>query len=416
MQRPEMIVQPKSVEDIIQVIRHAKLIGKKISVCSGGHSWSANHVRSNSILIDMSGFDQYEINKDGMTATAGPGVSGSDLLIELFRRDLFFPAGHCKGVCIGGYLLQGGFGWHSRKLGMACESVTGIDLVTADGEYVHASEQENADLYWAARGSGGGFFGVVVRFHLKLHKRPKYCGGIMHVFKMKYLEDVFNWAYETGPSIPTTVEFQMLMSKRTLSYFGPGIEVAAPIFADTKEELHEAAAFMNNSPIKKKTFLRIPFLQTGMKLMYRFAMTHYPDNYHWNVDNLWTSASINELMPYIKRIAETLPPPPAHVLWLNWHPPQKRCDMAFSMEDQIYIALYGAWKSPASAPLYGQWATNWMEQMSNLSSGIQLADENLHRRTARFIADEHLLKLDAIRARRDPSGVFNTWHSRPEIS
>lgn len=78
-------------------------------------------------------------------------------MLELYEHNLFFPAGHCKGVCIGGYLLQGGYGWNGRKLGIACESVIGIDVVTADGEYIHANETENADLFWAARGAGGGF-------------------------------------------------------------------------------------------------------------------------------------------------------------------------------------------------------------------------------------------------------------------
>ncbi len=415
IQRPEMMVTPKNVDDIIATIRYAKSMALNVNICSGGHSWSANHVRNGSILINMSHFNQFEVNKEAMTATAGPAVGGSILLTELMKQDLFFPAGHCKGVCIGGYLLQGGFAWHGRKLGMACESVLGLDIVTADGEYVHASATENADLYWAARGSGGGFFGVVVRFHLKLHKKPKYNGMIMHAFGMKHLEDVYNWAYEVGPSIPEAVEFQMLMCRNTLSYFQPGIEAAAPIFADSKDELHEAMAFMKNSPIKRKAYFRTPFIPFGIKTLYNFAMTHYPHDHHWGVDNMWTGAHVKDLLSYLKHISETLPPPPAHVLWLNWHPPTQRQDMAFSMEDKIYIALYGAWKSAKETPQYGNWATGHMTKMAHLATGIQLADENLHKRTARFVEDSHLLKLDAIRAERDPNKLFNAWHSRPKI-
>lgn len=411
--RPDMIVQPKSVQDIIETLHYAKSGGKKVSVCSGGHSWSANHVRNDSILIDMCHFNQYEVDKEKMIARAGPAIGGSVLLSALIKQGLFFPAGHCKGVCIGGYLLQGGFAWNGRKLGMACESVVGLDLVTADGVYLHASETENADLYWAARGSGGGFFGVVVRFHLKLYKRPRYSGTVMHVFDMKHLEDVFQWAAEVGPRIPPAVEFQMLMSRQTLSFFGPGIEAAAPIFAETKEELEEATEFMRRSPIKSKAFFRTPYFPVGIGLMYSFAMTHYPEKHCWGVDNMWTSAPVGELMPYLKQMAATLPPPPAHVLWLNWYPPVRQSKMAFSMEDKIYIALYGAWKSPKDTARYGNWATDHMKAMSHLATGIQLADENLHNRPARFVSDAHLQQLDAIRAQRDSGGVFNAWHSRP---
>jgi FAD binding domain len=411
--RPDMMVFPKTVEDIMATIRYATAIGKKISICSGGHSWSANHIRPNSILISMKGFDTYQIDRDSMTAKVGPGVGGSTLLIELFKQDLFFPAGHCKGVCVGGYLLQGGFGWNGRKFGMACENVIGLDIVTAKGEYVHASATQNADLFWAARGSGGGFFGVVVCFHLRLFKKPAYSGSITHVFDIKHLEDVYHWAAEVGPSVPDAVEFQMLMSRSVLKFFGAGIEAAAPIFADTKDELEASKAFMLNSPIKKKAFVRTPYMSASMASMYRFVMTHYPDNQHWGVDNMWTKAPVDQLIPYLKGMAESLPPAPSHMLWLNWYPPAKRDSMAYSLEDDIYIALYGTWKDPADTALYGTWAKDWMGKMEHLSSGIQLADEGLHQRTAPFVAPKNLKKLDEIRAKRDENQLFNAWHSRP---
>ncbi|HRH43957.1 MAG TPA: FAD-binding oxidoreductase [Pyrinomonadaceae bacterium] len=412
---PLMMVVPETVDEIIATIKYAKSIGKRISICSGGHSWSANHVRNDSILINMSKFNSYEINKESMTAVAGPAVGGSILLTELFKQDLFFPAGHCKGVCIGGYLLQGGFALNGRKLGLACESVLGIDLVTADGEYLHASETENSDLFWAARGSGGGFFGVIVRFHLKLYSRPKFSGSLMHVFSMKYLEDVFNWAYEVGPSVSPAVEFQLLMTRKTLKFLTPGIEVVVPIFADSEDELYEAKAFMENSPIKNKAYFRAPYLSTGVKLMYRFAMVHYPENHCWGVDNMWTNATISELMPFIKEISVTLPPPPSHFLWLNWQPPKRKTKMSFSMEDKLYLALYGAWKNPSETLKYGNWATDLAKKYSHLETGIQLADESLHTRTAKFVSDENLQKLNLIRGKRDEDSLFHEWHSKPKI-
>lgn len=413
--RPEVMVTPENIDDIVEAIRYAKAAGLKVNVCSGGHSWSANHLRNGGVLINMSKFNQFEVNKDAMTATAGPSVGGSDLLIALMKQGLFFPAGHCKGVCIGGYLLQGGFAWNGRKLGMACESVLGLDIVTADGEYVHASATENPDLYWAARGSGGGFFGVVVRYHLRLYPIPKYRGILEHTFSMKYLEDVFRWVHEVGPSVLPSVEFQMLMSRRTLGFLGAGIEATATIFADSEDEMHESVAFMKNSPIKKKAFLCTPLMDIGIKNMYRLAMSHYPENYHWGVDNMWTNAGIDDLLPHLKNIAATLPPAPAHFLWLNWYPPVERQNMAFSMENNTYLALYGCWKSAADTAKYGNWATEHVRKMEHLGTGIQLADENLHNRTARFVKDAHLQKLDAIRAQRDGSGVFNAWHSRPQV-
>jgi FAD/FMN-containing dehydrogenase len=413
--RPLKVVEAKSVQDIIETIKYAKSHGKKLSVCSGGHSFSANHIRDNSILIMMKNFNQFEVNANEMTATAGPGVGGSVLMLELFKHDLFFPAGHCKGVCIGGYLLQGGYGWNGRKLGIACQSVIGIDVVTADGEYIHANESENSDLFWAARGSGGGFFGVVVRFHLKLYKLPKYRAIIAHQFYMKHLEDVYSWAYEVGPSIPKAVEFQMIMSNKMAGLFGPGIEAAAPIYADTKDEFEEAMAFMKNSPIKSKALIATPAFDPGINALYKTVMMHYPENHHYGVDNMWTHSPLEDLMPFIKEIARTMPPPPSHMLWLNWHPGQIQSDMAYSNEDDIYIALYTIWKNAGDTSKYGDWAAMMMSKMNHMSTGIQLADEGLHKRTAPFLSDANLIKIQQIRADRDPNGLFHEWHSRPEI-
>ena len=130
---------------------------------------------------------------------------------------------------------------------------------------------------------------------------------------------------------------------------------------------------------------------------------------------MWTRAHIDELIPHIKQIAESLPPPPAHLLWLNWHPPVRSTDMVFSKEDNIYIALYGSWRSILDTPKYENWATNWMQKMAHLSTGIQLADENLHKRTAQFLSEENLQKLERVRQERDPHRLFNAWHSHPTV-
>ena len=87
--------------------------------------------------------------------------------------------------------------------------------------------------------------------------------------------------------------------------------------------------------------------------------------------------------------------------------------MAYSKEDNIYLALYGTWKSEADTIKYGDWAAHMMQKMAHLSTGIQLADEGLHKRTAPFMAPENLQRLQAIRAQRDSNGIFHEWHSKP---
>ena len=102
---PVRIVAATSIDDVVAAVRGAKAEGRKVSVRSGGHSGSANHVRDDGVLIDVSRLESFTVDKAAMTATAEPGIGGSVLLAELMKRGLFFPVGHCRGVCIGGYLL-----------------------------------------------------------------------------------------------------------------------------------------------------------------------------------------------------------------------------------------------------------------------------------------------------------------------
>jgi FAD/FMN-containing dehydrogenase len=410
---PQIIVQANDADDVVAAVRRAAKEGLRLTCCSGGHSWAGNHLRDGCLLLDLSRLDSFTISKSDQRAIAGPGCSGAELTLAAMRENLFFPGGHCKGVCIGGYLLQGGFGWHGRTLGMACESVLALDIVTVEGELVHASPDENADLYWAARGAGPGFFGVVTRFHLRLHPKPRFMGVVFFSVGMDHLDDTFRWAHSIGPEVPASVEFQLLMSRRASGVFGPGIEVFAPVFADSYREARRDVAFMGSSPVRRHASFRVPLLPVSLRLMYRLSMQRAPANHRWAVDNMWTHAGVDDLLPGLHALAESLPPPPSHMLWLNWAPPPERESMAFSLEDQIYIAAYAGWKDAADDGDHANWPVDNMRAMEGLASGCQLADENLGARPARFVSDANLARLDEIRAARDPERRFHPWMGRP---
>lgn len=413
---PDVIVQACDVNDVVAAVRLAKREGLRVGVRSGGHSWAGNHVRDGGMLLDVSRLSDSRVDPIAMVATAGPGCAGSDLLPALMDQGLFFPAGHCRGVCIGGYLLQGGFGWNGRVLGPACQSVIGLDVVTADGDIVHASETENADLYWAARGAGPGFFGVVTRFHLRLYRCPRFLGNVVQQYPIEALEELFRFAHSVRHEVPRSVEFQLMMRPGGRLSRRPHIEVFAPVFADSYRQAQRDLRFLTDHPISRRATLKLPLFPTRMRWLYAAAAWSYPDDHRYSVDNMWTRAPIDQLLPGLQRIAQTLPPAPSHMLWLNWMPstqPQPRADMAFSMEDEIYIALYGAWRHAADDARYDGWSTERMRELAHLASGCQLADENLGRRPARFMAEAHLQRLDQIRAERDPAARFHPYMGRP---
>ncbi len=407
---PARIVHARSVSDVQEAVRYAVREGLRVTVKSGGHSWAGNHLREDAVLIDVSALDEVRIDASALTAVVGPGKRGNQLAAELLRIGLFFPVGHCEGVRLGGYLLQGGFGWNGRALGMACQNVLAIDYVDAEGELRHASELEDPDMLWAARGAGPGFFGIVVAFHLRLFPRSSFIGVAAAAYPEDRIDEVFAWADRVGPEVASSVELDLLLSRETVGVRGLGVQVSAVVFADSWRQARWATAFLNSRP--RGARLALPATPVPLSVLYRNAMRHYPSAHRYAVDNMWTHASYRQLRPGITRIAETLPESPSHMLWMNWRPPA-RPDMAFSVEDDTYIALYGGWADPSQDEANAAWSAQRMADMSAYSSGIQLADENLGRRPAPFVTDAHLARLDALRAARDPHARFHPWMGRP---
>lgn len=408
--RPARIVQANSAADVVQAVRAAGAQGMKVSVCSGGHNWAQNHFRNGTLMLDLSRLNSIRIDREAMTAVIGPGCEGAELNRRLARRGLFFPTPHAPDVGMGGFLLQGGFGWGSRAFGMACENVLAVDVVLADGSLVRADAETNPDIYWAARGSGLAFFGVVVAFHLKLHRRPRAIGIASQVFGLEHLEAVYRWLDAVGPSVSRKVELQMLMTPKPMFLNRPGLEIIAPVLADSWAEARAAVRFLRDSPLRSKAVVTTPLLPLPLDVMQKgAARTHFPDGMRWCVDNMWTNAPIDDLLPGLAAIAADMPPEPSHVLWLDWRPKGGRPDMAFSMEAERYLALYGEWRDPADDGRHLNWATKHMQAMTHLGVGSQLADENLRRRPTRVLADANLERLEALRKRHDPQGLIGGW-------
>jgi FAD/FMN-containing dehydrogenase len=411
---PDLIVRAQTDHDVVDAVRIAAERDWKVGVRSGGHSWAASHLRDGGLLLDLSQMTRVDVDPEARTATVEPGRPSSSLALLLREKGLFFPTGHCTGPAVGGYLLQGGFGWNSRVEGVGCMNVTGIDVVTAGGDLVHAGEAENADLFWAARGSGPGFFGVVTRFHLKLHARPPVQMVSNYVYPVELLDEVFSWAYEIGPEVSRTIEMMLFMRREFGDSDDVSILVSGPALAATDEEARDALALLETCPVRDRALMAAPNVPTDVAdIVAMSGVELYPEGWRYAVDNMWTSAPIADLLPGVRAIAGTLPSKPSHMMWMNWGPSPERPEMAYSMEDNGYIATYAVWDDAARDSEYVDWPTERMRAMESCQTGIQLADENLGRRPAPFVGDVQLARIDELRAKWDPDERFHSWMGRP---
>jgi FAD/FMN-containing dehydrogenase len=161
--RPAVIVQAADASDVQRAVIFARESGLEIAVRSGGHSLAGYSTGDGVLVVDLRGLRGLVIDPQSRLVFAGPGLTAGEVTNALAEHDLAIPFGDTSTVGIAGLTLGGGIGYLARKHGLAIDRLRSLEVVTAAGELVTASEQENPDLFWALRG-GGGNFGIVTRF------------------------------------------------------------------------------------------------------------------------------------------------------------------------------------------------------------------------------------------------------------
>jgi FAD/FMN-containing dehydrogenase len=181
--RPGAVVRCRVASDVISAVRLARDNSLLVAVRGGGHNIAGNAVCEGGLLIDLSPMRSIRIDPKVRTARIEPGVTLGEFDKDAQAFGLATPLGINSTTGVAGLTLGGGFGWLSRRFGLAADNLSSADVVTADGELLHVSAAKNPDLFWAIRG-GGGNFGVATSFEFKLHPvGPELVSGlIVHPF------------------------------------------------------------------------------------------------------------------------------------------------------------------------------------------------------------------------------------------
>jgi hypothetical protein len=166
--RPAVIARCTSVDDVRTAIRFGRDHQLSVAVRGGGHSFPGLSTCDDGLLIDLRPMKGVRVDPDTRLAGAQAGILLGELDQATQEHGLAVPAGIVSHTGLAGLTLGGGIGWIMRKYGLTVDSLESADLVTADGDFVRASADENADLFWGLRG-GGGNFGVVTDFRFRLH-------------------------------------------------------------------------------------------------------------------------------------------------------------------------------------------------------------------------------------------------------
>ncbi|MGE5281694.1 MAG: FAD-binding oxidoreductase [Chloroflexota bacterium] len=166
--RPALIARCSGAPDIAAALRYARQGGLEVTVRGGGHSFPGHSVCDEGVMIDLGGMKGIEVDPEARTARAQAGALLGDLDRATQEHGLAVPAGIVTHTGLAGLTLGGGIGWIMRKHGLTIDQLLSVELMTAEGELVRASEDENADLFWGVRG-GGGNFGIATEFEFRLN-------------------------------------------------------------------------------------------------------------------------------------------------------------------------------------------------------------------------------------------------------
>jgi FAD/FMN-containing dehydrogenase len=165
--RPALIARCRGTPDVRAAVGYARDSGLPLTVRCGGHNVAGTAVADGAVMIDLSLMRSVTVDPGARMAEASGGCLLRDLDLATARHGLACPTGVVSRTGLGGLALGGGYGWRCRKLGLTCDHIAGAEVVLADGSVLEVSEDQHPGLLWALRG-GGGNFGVVTRFTLRL--------------------------------------------------------------------------------------------------------------------------------------------------------------------------------------------------------------------------------------------------------
>jgi FAD/FMN-containing dehydrogenase len=170
--KPQARILVHSSRGVSQLVQWLKANKVPFSIRCGGHSYEG-FSQSSSVVIDTRMMNKVDLDSSGQTVSVGGGAALGEVYAVVGKHGLAIPAGSCPAVGVSGHTLGGGFGELGRPLGLACDNLLGVEMVNAKGEVINCSESENADLFWALRGGGGGSFGVATKFQFRTHAVPE---------------------------------------------------------------------------------------------------------------------------------------------------------------------------------------------------------------------------------------------------
>ena len=411
--KPRLISRCTDAADVMTAVRMAKAQGLKVSIRGGGHNAAGLGVCDGGMVIDLSPINYVRVDPSSHTVLVGAGCKWSDVDHATHAFGLAVPSGIIASTGVAGLTLGGGMGHLSRKYGLTIDNLLSVDMVLADGSFVIANAEENADLFWAVRG-GGGNFGIVTSFLFEAHPVSFVCAGPM-LWNLEDAADVMKWYREfitqapeemngffafltvpPGPPFPEQLHMRK-MCAIVWCYLG-SMEQANTILEPIRSYRPPAFEFFVPMPF--------PMLQSLFDGLYPTGLQWY-----WKADFFkeLTDGAIEKHLEHGSLL-------PTWQSTMHLYPVNGKvnrvgeADTAFSYRDAVWSeVIVGVDGDPANSGKITDWARNYYDALHPFGAGGAylnfMMEEGEERIRATYRGNYE--RLAAIKAKYDPENFFS---------
>lgn len=421
--RPALAVRCAGAADVVRAVRFARDNDLLLAVRGGGHNIAGNAVCEGGLQIDLSLMKSVRVDLARRTARVEPGATLADFDREAQAFGLATPLGINSTTGVAGLTLGGGFGWLSRGLGLTIDNLISADVVTANGELLRASDQENPDLFWGIRG-GGGNFGVVTSFEFKLHPvGPNVLAGLI-VHPLDDAKEVMRFHREFVETVPDEFVCWFVMRQAPPLPFLPpewhGKEIlalAACYCGDIAEGERIAKPLREfGQPIAD---IISPMPYTAWQTVLDPLLTPGARNYWKSHDFAGLSDGlVDVLVDHARRI----PDPQTEIACAQLGGAVSRVPRgatAYNHRDGQYVLnVHGRWADPSKDETCIAWARSLWQAAAPFATGSVYVNFLTQEETDRVPAayGENYGRLVALKNRYDPTNLFGVNQNiRPTV-
>ncbi|HEX8699356.1 MAG TPA: FAD-binding oxidoreductase [Myxococcaceae bacterium] len=414
--RPALIARCTGVADVMAALGFARERGLPLTVRGGGHDVAGNGVLDDGIVLDMRPMKGIRVDPGRRVVRAQAGLTWGELEHDTEAFGLFPVGGQCSTTGIVGVTLGGGLSSLSRVRGHGVDNLLSVDLVTADGRFVTASETENPELFWGLRG-GGGNFGVVTELELRLHPVPDVVSGLL-AWPMDRAEEVlrlfrdqcanapdalllqlFGWVFPPGMGFPDQLVGQTGIA--LMPVFHGSVESAATTWLAPWRALKPALDGIGPMPyhtlqhlfdgmlaLRLRQYQRCEFLtglpEEAIEVFARFSR------------EITSPASIVEIASFNGGVAGRVP---------------GDATAAARRDAPLFLVIQSAWSEPGEDERHIAWTRSFWEAMRPFSAGGGhpnfLEGDEPKGRVADYFGRQKHERLRALKRTWDPENVFH---------